>query len=1465
MNPIAYCKIFPPIGIARIGDSRDDDGWFVGPEFPHESPHKKPEFRFRDAEGRIMRQAARFRVFGFDADGVPVQEVTAAEADITWHVSLANKKAAWFEFNGTDQALRAHRGKGKVPQPRNVGTGTLTLSRSSKPPRYVPDAKRVEQLEINGGSRAISGRSRRTLPTDPESQYRFVGRFKTRVDVELGELRTDEEGRLLVLGGRGVSDAVDADGRSIRSLRWIRNYANNDDWYDDTSDGPVNATVVLHDGKRSVDVADGAWVIVAPPDFAPDVANVVSLFDVMEEVAHRNPELVKPGTEPPRSPPSVYFSTDIEPILQSISDQRWVNAMGLRGHGYQKAGDFQQSGSVGELQPELADPSLPGANQLRARVFGVLRQPAYQRGPGDKDRYDSPTALAQATGIFMPPLAGDEGDPEPGEPNTWLSLTYLQYDRLKAWSEGDFKPGDDPARPKPQEPPDEIRHMPALLTRGVLSACAGGAFYPGIEMTCIAREPDLYVEAYRFDHRQLAAGDITKYMALPWQADFWECQGHWWPAQRPDDVITEDQFETLIKQFTEEVSGDFEQRFDQVLFNRDRWDRGVGRRSRPTAEYLASRLLPDPLSDTTAAYIDLLTARAIEADDPRFLRFRRMDSIANLLLRLTPLRDFEDFATEAWPDGESAERLPNPWRLQYLAQEGLDAYSGLYFHIEVPSPEDAFASSARAGHAAQKPAVSRVAAGGATGPGGRIHNKSGRALREIPGALRDEAAPATDEERLYLTSPARLRRDWNVLRLENPALAARLLGHYSAVAAQRIVDQARTILQEHPAAAGNAAELIKALSETTVSDLEQENPQDFAITSDEFRRLRAVEMIEQLTDELYLRCNTWSGDMDMVNDWRKHAFVVETRRTFPSRNKGDKKDVIIAQVETARPKYDGRTFRDYFYYLLNIQEYPDFEPYAKRLAIDILDSAQVLIDETGIFDRTHPESFVTYSRESFAAKLEEIYELLRSQAATALGWRTSRTREERIRRYLDTAPFNQTDGAWLRYIANAGPSDAVRSLLFEVWSDESGNGNPALHHGNLFTTLLYSLGHALPAINSRAYADNPDIDESSFIGAVFQLAISLHSEAFFPEILGMTLFLEWEVLSLVPPVKGIDYLGLDSQFWKMHVGIDNASEGHGAKARQAVELYLEHVFKEGGPDAMQAEWKRVWRGFVAFASAGYDYFANQDGQDDLTLSRRHPNTPEDNVKALMARKAHYGSLNHSGKRLGDHRMNDLFSDPDVFVDQLAHSPWVVVGKPDESKLLNYLTTFSGPMYKVFDQADLSLFRAWIEWLAREGDTALPKRYLTKAESMLILLSELRELAKGSDGHRRHRLTVDDGMAHTRDASRRLSLAELFAQGDLKELMKALRNPDNGWVVPFDPGNSSIVLELAQGGRAMGRALDRRFPSLGNQIGRQVLIKWIDAGCPIPGEASPPRDESKRSPKWSANRLFVQKLGMGAVH
>jgi hypothetical protein len=139
----------------------------------------------------------------------------------------------------------------------------------------------------------------------------------------------------------------------------------------------------------------------------------------------------------------------------------------------------------------------------------------------------------------------------------------------------------------------------------------------------------------------------------------------------------------------------------------------------------------------------------------------------------------------------------------------------------------------------------------------------------------------------------------------------------------------------------------------------------------------------------------------------------------------------------------------------------------------------------------------------------------------------NRTRDEVCQDILYIAPFNQLDGAWLRFVEDGGETDAVHGLLFQVWRDEVGNGKPSEHHGNLYTTLLRSLSFDLSDTASRAYVDEFPFTDEAFVSPAFELAISARSKDYLPELLGMTLYLEWEVLDLSPGVSRWDYLGID--------------------------------------------------------------------------------------------------------------------------------------------------------------------------------------------------------------------------------------------------------------------------------------------------------------------------------------------------
>ena len=107
-------------------------------------------------------------------------------------------------------------------------------------------------------------------------------------------------------------------------------------------------------------------------------------------------------------------------------------------------------------------------------------------------------------------------------------------------------------------PPKPSRSItPAGLDRTGLESCVGAAFYPGIEVSWLIRQPSIHAAAFRLNNAnfdigplRFQAGFFSQQMALPWQADFYDChkEDHtpddaaerliymWWTAQRPDDI-----------------------------------------------------------------------------------------------------------------------------------------------------------------------------------------------------------------------------------------------------------------------------------------------------------------------------------------------------------------------------------------------------------------------------------------------------------------------------------------------------------------------------------------------------------------------------------------------------------------------------------------------------------------------------------------------------------------------------------------------------------------------------------------------------------------------------------------------------------------------------------------------------------------------------------------------------------------
>ncbi len=288
---VVKAVIYPSIGIARVGNSPDE--WFPGPETP--DPMPLPPGAYRDTEGRLKRQAARFRVYGVNAKGEIVRELTgqADDTEIIWSAELANTKAAWYGFQ---LAL-------DIPEA------------ASAPPTVLrnPGVADRARLAITPGPRTVGGCNAKPAAFDTGT---FMGKT-----VYLGEIATDAEQRLIVLGGHGKSASYDG--------TWAITFGNNEGWHDDVADGPVTAKVTLN--GVPLDVVP-AWVVVAPPNFGPQRKSVRTMWDLMRDGA------ITAGTLAAPIRPS--FTRDILPIFQRLAGLQWVNAGFAAGFGWQGAFDF---------------------------------------------------------------------------------------------------------------------------------------------------------------------------------------------------------------------------------------------------------------------------------------------------------------------------------------------------------------------------------------------------------------------------------------------------------------------------------------------------------------------------------------------------------------------------------------------------------------------------------------------------------------------------------------------------------------------------------------------------------------------------------------------------------------------------------------------------------------------------------------------------------------------------------------------------------------------------------------------------------------------------------------------------------------------------------------------------------------------------------------------------------------------
>jgi len=331
-----------------------------------------------------------------------------------------------------------------------------------------------------------------------------------------------------------------------------------------------------------------------------------------------------------------------------------------------------------------------------------------------------------------------------------------------------------------------------------------------------------------------------------------------------------------------------------------------------------------------------------------------------------------------------------------------------------------------------------------------------------------------------------------------------------------------------------------------------------------------------------------NGPMFRIFSDRDLELIAAWISTLPVSREIEPSDTTEPQIPSKQahllPKIPNRgatkefNFRDLYFRLVNANENSESWDLAYQYATDWLN-----IHARNITKGAMRIPFQGYSH----AELDRWLERQHAQQVKSyqpLQGVPEETKEEVIDSVLQLAPLTLIDGAWLRgFTVPSLINTEVGSILYHIYVDELGNGDIALHHGNIYRDLVRSMGYDIPVFSSREFSEYKFFEDSSFEVPVFWLSVSLFPRNFMPEILGLNLAMELSGVGGEYRRSGevLAHYGFSAQFTELHNSIDNVSTGHTAWAIDAIKSHMDEVHQHSGIEGLNAHWLRIWTGYRA--------------------------------------------------------------------------------------------------------------------------------------------------------------------------------------------------------------------------------------------------------------------------------------------
>ena len=592
-------RIYPSIGIARMGNGpAKKDQVIFSPEIPWANLYET-ENDYLTERGELKKQAQRFYIYQCDDHGNPTHQIHPDDFDIEWKVEVANKKPFWYDFNNSlDLSMLAEN--------QNLSPTFVTeklapgVSAKRRNPNVLDQGLRVphgydyrKELVNHPSAETVSKKETyRTFkghfPSKRGSEFSLLAKSlnSTSKDVNLGSIEYDE-GTLIFYPADGIS-------ASLNPSDLNTDFADNSNWYDDISDGRVTARIYnkkTGEVHELIDKESSAWVASAPPDYAPQIQPISTMFDLVTGAAN----------DAFQGELALVF-----PMMYRLYRMQWVNLGDFLAPSFKETidelihhGDFKYIYYKGETEEE----KLKGY-EIRKKIFDRFRDPIYHYDNEpiipSKDNTNLKNRGSGTEELKWPYYPGD-GIDYPGSPAQWFAIPPILYEQLRKWKDGEFysppsfqfKDMDEMGhfyKEQFKKCSEDERKKPLLMTRAVLETLYGGGFHPGVELTWPMRhnriyaqntltypyivEGDMTIGAFGLREVRLNAadlheqddiffndygllmtpediqksmtddenynwlwkitpGDLTKWMGIPWQSDAGSCQAVFVEKQYP--------------------------------------------------------------------------------------------------------------------------------------------------------------------------------------------------------------------------------------------------------------------------------------------------------------------------------------------------------------------------------------------------------------------------------------------------------------------------------------------------------------------------------------------------------------------------------------------------------------------------------------------------------------------------------------------------------------------------------------------------------------------------------------------------------------------------------------------------------------------------------------------------------------------------------------------------------------------